>query len=73
MNTVYYAMLLDSDVIIIIIINFNCKWVDTRGKKYRTQLHTDGTHNSVKGTHVPIKKKKKWEVRAVPRLSELYN
>jgi hypothetical protein len=43
---------------------FNRSWVDTRWQQYITHLHTNSTHNTEKG--------KNWEVRAVPRLCELY-
>jgi hypothetical protein len=41
-----------------------------------THLHTNTTKNIENGTHITISKKKNWEVnwevRAVPRLCELY-
>jgi hypothetical protein len=52
----------------------NCNWVDSRWQYYSTHLHTNNTQNSENGTYIKIKKFYRliWEVRAVPRLCELY-
>jgi hypothetical protein len=58
-----------------IIVNINiikCNWVDTRWQQYSTHLQTNSTQNTQNGTDIIIKIKKGWEVRAVPRLCELY-
>jgi hypothetical protein len=49
---------------------FNRSWVDTQWQQYSTHLHTNNTENKENGTSITIKKN--WEVRAVPRLCELY-
>jgi hypothetical protein len=56
--------------LIFISIYYNCNWFDTRWQQYSTHLHTNSTQN---GTYITMKRKKNWEVRAVPRLRELYS
>jgi hypothetical protein len=64
---------LAQDIIIIIyIFIFNWNWVDGRWQQYSTHLHINGTQNTQNGTYITIKRKENWEVRAVPRLCELY-
>jgi hypothetical protein len=41
-------------------------------QQYSTHLHTNSTQNTGNGTHIKMKGNKIWEVRAVPRLCELY-
>jgi hypothetical protein len=58
---------------IVCLFIINCNWVDTRWQQYSTHLHTNSTQNTENGTYITIKRKRKmWEVRAVPRLCELY-
>jgi hypothetical protein len=45
--------------------------VDTRWQQHSTHLHTNSTQNTENGTYRTINKNKR-EVRAVPRLCELY-
>jgi hypothetical protein len=56
---------------IILFIYFNRNWVDTRWEQYNTHLHTNNTQNTENGTYITIERKKR-ELRAVPRLCELY-
>jgi hypothetical protein len=49
----------------------NCNWVDTRWQQYSTHLRKNSTQYTENGTYITIKRKKNWEVRAVPRLCEL--
>jgi len=46
-------------IIIIIIIVFNCKWVDTRWQQCGYNLHTNSTQNTKNKTYI-AKQKKKW-------------
>jgi hypothetical protein len=55
--------------IFIYLFSFNCSWVDTRWLQYSTHLDTNSTQNTENGTYITMKI---WEVRAVPRLCELY-
>jgi hypothetical protein len=63
-------------LLLLLLLLFNCSWVDTRWQQYSTHLHTNSTQNTEDGAHITIKKKKNWElnweVRTVPRLCELY-
>jgi hypothetical protein len=73
----FYTDIIIVIIIIIIIIIINRNWVDTRWQPSSTNLHTNSTQNTEDGEHTTIQKKKKnwkvnWEVRAVPRLCELY-
>jgi hypothetical protein len=60
---------------------FNCNWVDTRWQQYSTHLRANSTQNTENGTYITTtktkifhnnKKIKTSEVRAVPRLCEVY-
>jgi hypothetical protein len=53
---------------------FNVNWVGTRWQQYSTHLHTHGTQSTGNGTYLTIRKFHRliWEVRAVPRLCQLY-
>jgi hypothetical protein len=57
-------------IVLLLLLLFNCNWVDTRWQQSSTHLHTNSTQNTQKGTHITIKKI--GEVRAVPCLCELY-
>jgi hypothetical protein len=48
---------------------YSTHWVDTRWQQYNTHLHTNSTQDIENGTYITLKRKK-WEVRAVPRLCE---
>jgi hypothetical protein len=56
--------------LMLVIIFFNCSWVDTRWQFNSTHLHTNSTQNTENGAY--IIKSQNWELRAVPRLCELY-
>jgi hypothetical protein len=53
---------------------FNCNWVDTRWQQCSIYLQTNSTKNTENGTYIRIKTFYRLicEVRAVPRLCELY-
>jgi hypothetical protein len=56
-------------MVLLLLLLFNCNWVDTRWQQYSTHLHTNSTQNTEDGAHITIKKKKlgskekNWEVR----------
>jgi hypothetical protein len=67
--------------LLLLLLLFDCNWVDTRWQQYNTHLHTQTHTHTVHRTQVTehtnqLKIKKKleinWEVRAVTRLCELY-
>jgi hypothetical protein len=58
--------------LLLLLLLFNCNWVDTQWQQYSTHLHTNSIRNTEDGAHITIKKKKNLEVRTVPRLCELY-
>jgi hypothetical protein len=42
----------------LLLLLFNCNWVDTRWHKYITHLHTNSTQNTEDRAHITIKKNK---------------
>jgi hypothetical protein len=67
-------------IYLLFIYLFICNCVDTRWQQYSTHLPTNSTHNTQNRTYITIRKLKTynnkiliiWEVRAAPRLFELY-
>jgi hypothetical protein len=43
--------------VLLLLLLFNCNWVDTRWQQYSTHLHTNSTQNTEDGAHITIKKK----------------
>jgi hypothetical protein len=69
---VFYTERVESSILLrVLLLLFNRNWVDTRWQQYSTHLHTNSTQNTENGTYITMRKKK-WEVRAVPCLCELY-
>jgi hypothetical protein len=49
-------------LLLLLLLLFNCNWVDTRWQQYSTHLHTNSTQNTENGAHITIQKKKNWEL-----------
>jgi hypothetical protein len=74
--------------LLLILLSFNCNWVNTRWQQRSLHLHTKCTQNTEEGTHIIITMARaggiikiqlrgiqweaNWEVPAVPRFCKLY-
>jgi hypothetical protein len=41
---------------LLLLLLFNCNWVDTRWQEYSIHLHTNSTQNTEDGAHITIKR-----------------
>jgi hypothetical protein len=63
---------LEFQINLLLLLLYNCNWVESRWQQYSTHLHTNSTQNRENGTHITIKRKhlrsKLWSAGRAPSL-----